>query len=154
MLVLAGLLLFGRVMSGVLEYRNPSRAPDLVRWQEPVAAMEGQADSGKPLLFWFTADWCGPCAQLEREVFRNGKTSELVNARFVAVRVVDREFEEGQNAKEVEELQRRFSVQGFPTLVAVRTADADPMILRGYAGKGRTNEWLESAGREVGSRPE
>ena len=43
--------------------------------------------------------------------------AERVNAAFVPVRIMDRMREAGRNAPDITELQRRYEISVFPTLV-------------------------------------
>jgi thioredoxin-like negative regulator of GroEL len=101
-------------------------------------AMEASAlavASGRPLLYYFTADWCGPCHQMSREVFSDIMLARDIETRTVPVRVVDRQLEEGHNPPEVAALQTRFGIQSVPCLVL-----ADPegrLIARLDGGQSR-----------------
>jgi thiol-disulfide isomerase/thioredoxin len=125
---LALLLLVGRLTAPALLAK--------IQWvTAPEAPMVAQG-SGKPILYVFSAAWCAPCRRLDREVFHSHRYAALVNQRFVPVQVVDREREEGQNPLAVRELQDRYQVPGFPTLVVAR-ADGSQLSQRvGVRGGG------------------
>jgi thiol:disulfide interchange protein len=118
--IAAAALLLGRLFAPA-----PSAAQDeetLVSWNHLQSADIVARTQHKLILYDFSAAWCGPCHQLDRVVFEDVESARRINARFVAVRVVDRLQEEGANSKEVEALQRQYAVSAFPTLVV---ADAD-----------------------------
>ena len=68
------------------------------------------------MLYDFTAAWCAPCKLLDRD-WEDASVAERVNDAFVPVRIMDRVREEGRNAPDVAELQRRYEISVFPTLV-------------------------------------
>jgi thiol:disulfide interchange protein len=117
---------------------------DLVAWH-PIAGAEAESrKTGKPLFYDFTAEWCGPCGNLRREVFCDAKSAERINALFIPVRVTDRQSEEGKNPPEVAELQKRYGIEAYPTLVVVPARGGAPQFQRGYGGKESVMAWLES----------
>ena len=98
-------------------------APDpksLVVWVPLEAAARAAEQSEKPILYNFAAEWCSPCKKLDRTVFARADMAKLINERFVSVKVMDREREEGKNPPSVQELQDRHKVSAFPTLVVAR----------------------------------
>jgi thiol:disulfide interchange protein len=118
LLVLTALLLVARIVS----YATKEKVADQVRWLTIEEGMAHARAANKPILYDFTADWCAPCHQLDAAVFQDVQFARTINATFVPVRVVDRKQEEGRNAPAVAALQKRYGVNGFPTLVF---ADAD-----------------------------
>lgn len=90
--------------------------------------------SGRPTLYNFTADWCAICARLDRDLFAERADAQWINERFVPVRVLDREREEGRNTETVDQLQKRFEVTGFPTLVVVGPDGNVLSRVVGYSG--------------------
>ena len=108
---------------------------DLVQWVTPEEGARLARETGKPILFDFTAEWCQPCHMLDAEVFRNAAIAKLINERFVPVRVVDRKQEEGRNAPAVETLQERYGVRGFPTVVFADAGGAERGRMEGFRGR-------------------
>jgi thiol:disulfide interchange protein len=107
---------------------------DRMKWVALAASEDAARASRRPILYNFTADWCGPCKRLERDVFADARSARWLGEQFVPVRVLDREREEGRNPDDVEQLQLRFGVQAFPTLVVVGADGAVLARLEGYAG--------------------
>lgn len=118
LLALAAVLLVARIVS----YATKEKVADQVSWLTIEEGLERARATDKLILYDFTADWCAPCHQLDAAVFRDVQFARAINERFVPVRVVDRQQEEGRNTAAVAALQKRYGVNGFPTLVF---ADAD-----------------------------
>lgn len=70
-------------------------------------------ESGRPVLAFATADWCGPCQQLKRGALANTEVARWISDNTHPV-VVDATH----SNPEVEAL----GVDGFPTLVLLRPA--------------------------------
>src|SRR5262245_24044113 len=69
LLLLTVALLIAWVATAMLETRHPSEVQELVHWR-PIAEAEAAArQTGRPILYDFTADWCPPCRLMRREVF-------------------------------------------------------------------------------------
>ena len=131
-------LIVARVISSRFAVHSPV---ELVRWV-PVERAERLASmTRKPVLYEFSAAWCGPCHQLENEVFRDARLAALINEKFIPVKVVDRQRETGKNPPDVARLQSSYKVRAFPTIVVVQGGRA-PVTLVGYRGQAHFEEFL------------
>jgi thiol:disulfide interchange protein len=120
---------------------------DQVAWVPLAEAARVSAERGRPILYDFTAAWCGPCARLEREVFSDPRQAAFVNERFVPVKVVDRAKEDGENPPPVASLEARLQVRGFPTLVVAGPDGPALNQLTGYRSHRWVVRFLEYAAR-------
>lgn len=142
-LIAVAILLTGaRIVSHLLT-KNATNETSLVRWVGIDEGLRLARATGKPLLIDFTAEWCQPCHVLEAEVFRNADLAKRINERFVAVRVTDRQQEEGRNPPRVEELQQRFAVRGFPTVIVAGADLVERARMEGFRGRAHFEEVME-----------
>ena len=118
-------------------------------WTSFNAAMEESQRTGKPVLIDFNAEWCPPCQRLKREVFDDWSLGRAVQVAVIPVSIVDRIREEGRNAEEVQDLQRRYSVDAFPTLVVTSARTGRSVQARGYGGPQATMAWINQAAKSV-----
>jgi thiol:disulfide interchange protein len=132
------------IVARIVSWRAPVKSDvDLVHWTDIDQAMAASTRSHRPILYEFSAEWCGPCHLLEREVFMDPDLAAKINNRYIAVKVVDRQREDGRNADSVQRLIDRYSVNAFPTIViAARDGSVRDRTV-GYPGRDQFAAFLD-----------
>ena len=110
------------------EPARPTVVQGMMRFGEDFqqALAEAQRD-GKPLLVFFTAEWCHYCHQMAGEAFVNPQVVDL-SQRFVCVLI---------DADAQAEVCRQFRVSAYPT---VQFVSPQGMLLNRMEGKRPSNQ--------------
>lgn len=100
---------------------------------------------GKLLLLEFYADWSDPCKKMESTSMSNTQVAALVDDRFMPVRINDTQKQFGVNARFVADLQKRYRVFAFPTLIIVGEDESPIASLIGNCSSLTTYRFLSRA---------
>lgn len=122
--------------------RGTGERQDLVRWRSLTAGEAEAKKTGKPILYFFTADWCGPCHILKESVFSEKAMAQRIDKEFVPVVLQDTSREGGTIPPEMIRLAQKFEIQGFPTLVVARPEGKKAVKLAGWIGRDKTVDWI------------
>jgi thioredoxin 1 len=118
---------------GVSKYWMPR---DLVPWRTDFPAARAEAAAaGKPMLLYFTAEWCGPCQVMRRNVFPE-KTVASAMELYVPVKIdVDR----------TPDIARKYGIESLPQFVHVNQRGEVVRSKTGLMESAEMIEWLNAA---------
>jgi len=117
-----------------------------VTWAKDYASAQQQAaQSGKPMILFFTGKWCVPCRIMKRNVWADADVAATVQAGFTPVMI---ELDHPDTAETV----NRYQIGATPTTII--TDPQGNILERAEGGMGKTVflEWLgqiKSDGRRV-----
>ncbi len=78
--------------------------------------MQKAKAQGKKVLLDFTASWCIPCKKMDRETFSNQEVSDLLNKKFINLKV-NVDYFWGMDIAE------KYRVKGYPTILVITPSE-------------------------------
>lgn len=113
-----------------------------VNWADDiVSARQLASESGKPMLLFFTAEWCVPCRIMKREVFAKPDVMTAINAQLVPVMIYAGE-------PGADEAFSQYNVQGTPITIFTDPQGTVLDYAVGGIGKAEFMEMLENLGNK------
>lgn len=98
-------------------------------------ATQRAAESGKPVLVFATADWCGPCQTFKKGALKDASVVDFATSRTEPVYL---------DVDAHPELARQFGVQGIPAMMMVRDGQIVDRFV-GVRSAAATVAWLDQA---------
>jgi len=115
----------------------------------PAALAKAKAEN-KPVLIDFTgSDWCGWCIKLQKDVFSTAAFKKFAESNVV---LMEADFPQGKKLspgvqKQNDELQAKYKVEGYPTLVLLSPEGKELDRHVGYleGGPDAMIDWIKSS---------
>jgi thiol:disulfide interchange protein len=142
LIVVTVLLLTARIAAFIFEYLSPPPRPQGIQWIDLQEFQQNPSTNGKLILYEFYADWCDPAKRMEQTTLCNNDLRQIIEEKFVPVRITDVAREKGRNPQTITDLQKRYRVFAFPTLVIAHPNGDAASTLVGSCGSLTTYRFL------------
>lgn len=131
------------VLAAGIAYASYTRnsGSDKIAWRYSFNQANIEAEhNGKPLLVFFTADWCGPCKQMKTWVLSDKLIANAIEEAFVPVKV-----DLSEEGLPDQHLADRYNVTGIPTMLTLTPNGRVISISSGSLTKDQLMAWLDTA---------
>ena len=103
------------------------------------SAQQQSAESGKPMILFFTGEWCVPCRIMKRNVWADDEVTAAVNAAYIPVTI-------DVSDPDAAEALRRYGVGATPSTIIT---DPQGNVLQQQEGGMGKAEFLEMLAPEI-----
>lgn len=118
------------VASAVWKAVGPS---EKVPWQGELApALAASKKSGRPVLAYFTATWCGPCQSLKQTLWADGEVVRALADRWPTKIDIDAH----------PDLAKRYAIEAVPTFIKLNASGEVVSRREGAMSKQAFLDWL------------
>jgi thioredoxin-related protein len=101
-----------------------------VKWTEGLSwdsVIEKAKKENKFIFVDCYATWCGPCKQMDKEVYTQKNVGEILNPKFISVKVqMDKTEKDNEITKKwypvVKEFREQYSIEGYPSYLFFNSA--------------------------------
>ncbi len=116
---------------------QPVQEPNKVQWAASFkAALEQAKAKNRPVFVDVYADWCGWCKRLDLEVFARDPVAQVLNNKFVPVKV---------DGDQEPEFLQHYAIEGLPSMLVLEADGSEVGRIAGY----KTAEALQKELTEI-----
>jgi protein disulfide-isomerase len=140
LLLFIGYLWWPFLHNAVLSAIGSPPPEEQIQWRTDFdRALTEAQELDRPLLVYFTADWCQPCQIMRRQAWPDRQAGELANQRFVPVKI-------DVDLPENEPVNRRYAVISVPTIL-VTDPKGQVITAGGFQTARELRQFLRDAAR-------
>ncbi len=119
----------------VITLASASRAQAETSWHTtPKAAFDAAQASGKPILVFASATWCGPCQKMKKDTWADATVEAVVAGNFEMLKL------DGDKHRK---LLKKMKVSAFPTTLLYSPGGHYADMHEGYAAPLKLLTWLK-----------
>ena len=136
--IVGGILL---IVAAVLEYWPSKNA---LLWLNIDEAKTLAASQKKPVLVDVYAEWCGPCKNMDKNVFPDDSVQLILKSRYVLAKI------NGDDAILGDTLRKQLHVKAYPTYIVLTPAGRERKRHVGFLPRSNFIKWLsDSSGVQI-----
>jgi len=123
------------VMAGFSLWRNATQPTDPTPWRATLdQAKQESKSTGKPVLAYFTASWCGPCQRMKHDTWPSAAVQTAL-ARFIPVKI---------DVDASHDIAVQFAVENIPRIQIIAPDGTPGRAHIGGLSASELAQWLES----------
>jgi len=119
-----------------LQAEGQTTKTSAIKWQTNYEqAVQQSKSASKPLILFFTgSDWCGWCNKLDEEAFETPEFADAAGSKFIFLKLDFPLYsnQDQQIKSQNKELQQKFEVRTFPTVIIVDPKQNQQIGVTGY----------------------
>jgi thiol-disulfide isomerase/thioredoxin len=136
--VVGGVLL---IIAAVMEYWPSGNS---LQWLDIEQARISAVNQKKPILVDVYAEWCGPCKNMDKNVFPDDTVQRILTSRYILAKI------NGDDALRGDTLRKEFHIRAYPTYIVLTPAGRERKRHVGFFPKSKFIEWLnDSTGVQI-----
>jgi thiol-disulfide isomerase/thioredoxin len=129
------------IVAAVMEYW-PSA--DALQWLDIEQARVSAKNQKKPILVDVYAEWCGPCKNMEKNVFPDDSVKQVLQSRYVPAKI------NGDDPVHGDTLRKQYRIKAYPTYIVLTPEGRERKRHVGFFPKSNFIAWLsDSTGVQI-----